>query len=229
MTVTLDSPTTSAAIPAPRTSEDDALLDWASNLNYGVRARALALSDMPSKMEDRKALLRWNSVRGVGVVASRHAALMVARWAKQGVERHPDGEMGLWRACFVDRWITRTHEMTPKVNRDLCKPFGGTRRIQAGYGESHSFWMYHPDSKLVDWTSKRLRLLLPAGSVECDSNGTQHFPEKLVIWNEPLEDLVNLAASIEGLALTFRHGSYELKLNGKLLTVPQYRNLHRFL
>lgn len=228
MTVTLDAPST-LLVPTPRLSEEDALLAWVSALGHGVRYHALALSDMPKSREARKAAMGWESVKGIGVLPNRNAALLLARWAKQGVERHPGGELGLWRACFISRWTHRTDQMDAPTYRKLCKPFGGARRIDAAIAESSSFSALHPESKQVDHTPKPLRLMAPATVCESDSYGPEYCPASQVTRLEPLDDLTCLADSIDGLDLLFWQGAYELRLHGELVTLRQYRNFHRFL
>lgn len=226
MTITLDRPTT-VTPPAPRLSEDDALLAWVSNLSYGVRAYALALSDMPTSIEGRRAALGYKSEKGVGILPSRGAALMVARWAKQGVQRHPEGELGAWKADFVSRWTHRSGEMDVPAWKKICKPFGGIRRINAGHGLSSHFELLHPAGKPTTPLVAVLRVFMPAITLEEDSWGPCHHPAKAVTIKESGEDLRNLPQCIDGLVVDFRAGAFELTRMGKLLTAPEFQNLYR--
>lgn len=229
MTITLDRPTASQTVPAPRSSEDDALLHWAANLSYSVRGLALALSDMPTTHKAQNDALRWESQKGVGILPNRRAALVVARWAKQGVDRHPDGERGLWRAGFLSRWTHRSGNMSVPAWRSLCKPFGGARRVDAGSGIAWFFTSFHPNAETDMPRQSPLRLTMPAVTLEEESWGPSHHPAAPVTVQESTEDLHRLAECIEGLALDFRDGAFELTQDGELLTVPQFRNLYRFL
>lgn len=225
MTLTLDHPTTAPTVPAPRSSDEDAaLLEWVANLSHGVRSHALALSDMPTSHDDRRAAIGWTSVKGQGIIPDRQAALVIARWVRQGIDRW-GGERNAWRSEIRQRWAARRGSLDARLYRRMCKELGGVARDKAGNGTAHVFGALYPNP-LTERCLRRVRLCLELvpDRIECDSYGSEDIAGE-VFTTEHLDDLEHFAASIEGLELKRVGSTWHMTLNGRVLTLPEFRNL----